>query len=167
MRPIHFLFSAGLPASGLRWPGLLLVVAGCATDPAAAGGGSPADVTGTWRGDVQLRTSERTATAGVVFQLVQSGPNVTGTADSDPRQENTTPGAFTGTVSGTTLVARAFGSNSPYDDCGKYAADFTAEVNGNTMTLKSGTGYDCEGDSRGGHSKLLPGTIVGGVLTRR
>lgn len=143
-----------------------VVVAACGADPSAENG-STVNVTGTWRGGVQLRTSEGSGTASVVFQLVQSGTTVTGTSDSDPRQANTTPGAFTGTVSGNTLTARAFGSKSPHDDCGNYAADFIAEVNGNTMTVKSGSGYDCEGNGTGGHSKLLPATVTGGVLTRQ
>jgi hypothetical protein len=128
---------------------------------------SPVNVTGTWRGSITGSTTEGTGAFSVIFQLTQSGSNVTGTADSDPHQQNTTAGAFTGTVSGRTLTGHAFGSSSPFDDCGNYAFDFVAEVNGGTMTVKSGSGYDCEGNSVGGHSKLLPLTVTGGTLTRQ
>lgn len=155
----------------MKWHTLFAIVcvslSACGADVSGDADSTEVNVTGTWRGQVQLRTSERTSTFSVIFQLNQSGSTVTGTSDSDPRQENTTPGAFTGSVSGKTLTGRAFGSRSPKDDCGNYAADFIAEVNGNTMTVKSGSGYDCEGDNVGGHSKLLPGTVTGGTLNRQ
>lgn len=144
---------------------LLLLGAKCG-EPTGGDGGA-VEVTGTWRGTVLARSANGIERAfAVQFDLVQRGDSVTGTSDSDPRQANTTPGAFLGRLAADTLFGRAYASHSPFDDCGNYAADFVALVRGDEIHVRSGTGYDCEGDGRGGHELLEPITIIGGTLRR-
>lgn len=144
-----------------------VLLAGCmatstdSTDPA-----NSANVNGTWRATFNAIENGQPITFRQVYVLTQSGANVTGAVDDDPHQQNTTPGSLTATLSGTTFTAHAFGTASPYDDCAKYPYDFVATVSGNTMTVKSGSGYNCDGDSHGGHTSLTPVTLSSGTITR-
>ena len=149
--------------------GLAVLIAACSgSDTTGTDTSQSINVAGKWRVAFIGNEAGQTVNFTGIMNITQNGANLTGTTDDDPHQTNTTLGSLTGTMSGTTMTVHAFGTGSTQDDCNKYPFDFTAEIatSGATGTLKGGTGTDCQGDGKGGHSKLTAVTITGGTLTK-
>jgi len=130
--------------------GLIMVIATCGGDGDGEEGvdGYNVIVTGHW---VETYSTSIIPLAQIIFDIEQTGANVTGTYSTSTGVHGIGSGTFSGTVSGNTIT---YTLNQTTPNCtGTFNGSANVNEDGNAMT-STFTGFDCAGTHNNGRGNV-------------